>query len=215
MALPKLKGDALAARVAGLPQATSGWLAAAQSAARARLNLMGLPHKRDEYWRYTDPATLVDAEAPAAASFDMGDEPPVFDGIDRLKIVFVDGVFDAAASDDLAMTGVEIARLADVGTKDIYWARDLYAVLEGRGQSPVERPLAALNSAYATDGILIRVTGHAGRPISLIYHHNSMHSDAILHHCIKVEPGASVTLLENGPAAARFNKVMEVDVADG
>jgi Fe-S cluster assembly protein SufD len=29
---------------------------------------------------------------------------------------------------------------------------------------------------------------------------------------IKVEPGAEVTILENGPAAARFNKCMEVDV---
>ncbi|MEL7152278.1 MAG: Fe-S cluster assembly protein SufD, partial [Pseudomonadota bacterium] len=36
-----------------------------------------------------------------------------------------------------------------------------------------------------------------------------------LHHVIKVDPGASVTILENGPAAARFNEAMEVDVADG
>jgi Fe-S cluster assembly protein SufD len=215
MALPQTKADALAARVSGLPQAGAGWLAASQAAARARLNLMGLPHKRDEYWRYTDPSTLVAPTAPEAAAFDMGDETPVFDAIDRLKIVFVDGVFDPAASDDLTMAGVEIHRLAEAGTKDIHWARDLYGLLEARGQSPVERPLAALNSAYATDGILIRVTGRAAKPVSLIYHHKSMHSDAILHHCIKVEAGASLTVLENGPAAARFNKVMEVDIADG
>jgi Fe-S cluster assembly protein SufD len=30
-----------------------------------------------------------------------------------------------------------------------------------------------------------------------------------------LDAGASLTLLENGPAAARFNKVMEVEVADG
>jgi Fe-S cluster assembly protein SufD len=30
-----------------------------------------------------------------------------------------------------------------------------------------------------------------------------------------VEAGAELTVLENGPAAARFNKVMEVDVAEG
>jgi Fe-S cluster assembly protein SufD len=29
-----------------------------------------------------------------------------------------------------------------------------------------------------------------------------------------MEPGSELTVLENGPAAARFNKVMEVDVAD-
>jgi hypothetical protein len=32
---------------------------------------------------------------------------------------------------------------------------------------------------------------------------------------VKLEPGAELTLLENGPAAARFNKVLEVEVADG
>lgn len=36
----------------------------------------------------------------------------------------------------------------------------------------------------------------------------------MLHHCIKLDEGASLTLLESGPAAARFNKVMEVEVAD-
>ena len=37
----------------------------------------------------------------------------------------------------------------------------------------------------------------------------------MLHHCIRLEPGAELTLLENGPAAARLVKVMEVDVGDG
>ncbi len=37
----------------------------------------------------------------------------------------------------------------------------------------------------------------------------------MLHHLVRVEPGAELTLLENGPAAARFSKVLEVDVADG
>jgi Fe-S cluster assembly protein SufD len=36
----------------------------------------------------------------------------------------------------------------------------------------------------------------------------------MLHHVIKLDAGAELTLLENGPAAARFNKVMEVDIAD-
>ena len=76
------------------------------------------------------------------------------------------------------------------------------------------RPLAALNTAFATDGVLVRVTGKPSKPINLIYHHKSETSDAILHHVLRVEPGAEVTVLENGPAAARFNKVMEVDIAD-
>jgi Fe-S cluster assembly protein SufD len=51
--------------------------------------------------------------------------------------------------------------------------------------------------------------------VCLIYQHASEGPDAILHHSIRIEPGAELTLLETGPAAARFTKVMEVEVADG
>ncbi len=216
MALPKAKEDALAARLAALPAlAGKGWLAAARAEALARLQAMGLPARRDEYWRYTDPASLNAPEPLPAQRFDVTDEAAPFDGMDRLKIVFVDGVFDAAASDDLALAGVSIERLATTGDTDIHWAQGLYGTLEARGQTPVPRPLAALNSAFATDGVLIHVTGRAAKPVSLIYVHKSETSDAILHHCVKLGPGAELTLLENGPAAARFSKVMEVDIADG
>jgi Fe-S cluster assembly protein SufD len=213
MALQQVRQDALAARLAGLSLPQGGWPAAARAAALARLQAMGLPGRRDEYWRYTTPDALNAPEVPAAAVFDDSDEPPPFDGIDRLRIVFVDGVFDPAQSDELSLAGIEIARLAD--TPDLHWARGLYGLLEERGQTPVARPFAALNTAFASDGLLIRATAAAARPVHLIYRHRSDTSEAILHHCVKVEAGASVTLLESGPAAARFNKVMEVEIAEG
>jgi Fe-S cluster assembly protein SufD len=215
MPLPQAKLDALAARIAGLDFARGGWLGAARSDALARLGVMGLPGKRDEYWRYTDPADLTAAQAPRAVIFEAQDEPPVFDDIDRLKIVFVDGIFDPQASDDLSLAGVEIELLSRAGQTDIHWAREIYGVLETRGQTPVQRPLAALNTAFASEGVLIRATGRAARPVALIYLRRSETSDAILHHCIKVEAGAELTVLESGPAAARLTKVMEVEVAAG
>ncbi len=216
MALASAKETALAARTGSLVQPEgAGWLATARREAWTRLQAMGLPGRRDEYWRYTDPASLNAPDAPAAARFNPGDEAPVFDSIDRLKVVFVDGVFDPAASDDLTLAGVEIERLARAGDAHIHWAQGLYGALEARGQTPVSRPFAALNTAYATDGILLRATGRAAKPLALIYVHNSETSDAILHHCIKLEAGAELTVLESGPAAARFTKVMEVEVASG
>ncbi|KKM72473.1 hypothetical protein LCGC14_1420170 [marine sediment metagenome] len=196
-----------------LPQ-SGGWLKAAREDALGRLREAGLPVRRDEYWRYTNPQSLVQADTPPASVFHSDDETPIFDGHYRLKIVFVDGVFDADASDPLELEGIEIERLADVATADIHWAKDLYGTLETRGQTPVPRPLATLNTACATDGLIIRVTGKPSKPVSLIYLHESEVSDAILHHCIKIEQGAELTLLENGPAAARFNSVLEVDIAD-
>jgi Fe-S cluster assembly protein SufD len=71
-----------------------------------------------------------------------------------------------------------------------------------------------LNTAFTTDGIMIRVSGKVSKPVNLIYLHKSETSDVILHHCIKIEEGAEMTLLETGPAAARLNKSLEVEIAD-
>jgi Fe-S cluster assembly protein SufD len=215
MGMAQAKLDATELRLSGarLPE-LAAWARAAHEDAAGRLRAIGLPGRRDEYWRFTDPATLNAPEAPGAAVFEDG-ETPLFDGMDRLRVVFVDGVFDAGASDPLAGEGLEIERLADAMTRDIHWARDLYGVLEARGQHPVPRPFAVLNTATATDGVVIRATGKVARPVHLVYLHRSESSDATLHHVVKVEQGAELTVLETGPAAARFNKVMEVEVADG
>ena len=215
MALPQAKLDTTEARLSQLtmPEGT-GWADEARKDALSRLTAMGLPGPRDEYWRFTRPDALNTPTAPEAAVFDAK-ETPLFNDIDRLRIVFRDGLFDAEASDDLSLENVEVERLADATTKDIHWAKDLYGVLEARGQSPVSRPFAAMNTAFATDGIVVRATGKVSRPISLEYLHEDTTSDAILHFVIRVEEGADLTILENGPAAARFNKCMEVDIADG
>ena len=191
------------------------WITRAREAALARLTDMGLPVKRDEYWRYTDPRRLTETAAQEAALLDPQGEAPVFDAFDRVKLVFVDGVFDAEASDPLTLDGVELCTLADAARADLHWARDLYGTLEARAQAPVERSLASLNTAYATEGLLIRVTGKPAKPLSIIYRRSATSGEALVRHVIRVEPGAEATILENGPIAARFNQVMEVDIAEG
>jgi Fe-S cluster assembly protein SufD len=205
--------DLTEALIAAHEATAEGWSKAARADALTRLRAMGLPDRRDEYWKFTRPDTLTQATPVKAAAIE-DDEAPIFGEMEHLRIVFVDGVFDAEASDDLSLEGVRIERLA-TATSDLHWARDLYGALEVNGQTPVARPLAALNTACATDGVLIHVTGKPSKPISLIYRHVSDTSDVILHHCIKMDAGTELTVLENGPAAARFNKAMEVDVADG
>ena len=133
MAQAQPKEDPVEARIAGLARpSTVGWLDAAREAALGRLRAMGLPGPRDEYWRFTPPASLTATDAPVAAVFDPGDEAPVYGEIDRLKIVFVDGEFDAAQSDPLELAGLEITRLSEVRA-DLHWARDLYGALEAAG----------------------------------------------------------------------------------
>ncbi|SUZ32283.1 FeS cluster assembly protein SufD [Roseibaca ekhonensis] len=211
----KAQKQARAAELAR-PLPTGGaWVTKAREGALARWSDMGAPLKRDEYWKFTDPRSLIDAGAPDADLLDMGGEAPVFDSFDRLKLVFTDGVFDPAASDALALDGVEIELLQDAAKADLHWARDLFGALEARGQSPVDRPLASFNTAYATQGVLIRVTATPAKPISLIYQRSDTGADAMLHHVIRVEAGAEVTVLENGPLAARSNTVIEAELAEG
>jgi Fe-S cluster assembly protein SufD len=212
MGLAQVRQDALNARLARLG-AVSGAFAAAREMALARLMAQGLPGRRDEYWRYTDPASLVAPDPVQAPVFDTRAETLAFETLDRLKLVFTDGVFDAEASDPLDMAGVQISRLAEAGAG--HWADAHYGQLEAAGQNPVARPLAALNTAFARDGVLIRVTGQGALPVSLIYRHRAQNSDAMLHNVILLEPGADFTLLENGPAAARLSAVTEVIVGDG
>lgn len=215
MALPAAKSDVTETKIAALTMPDgAGWAMAAREAALDRLSKMGLPGPRDEYWRFTKPGDLNAVDVQPAAVFHT-DETPVFDDIDRIRIVFRDGVFAPDLSDDLSESGVEIERLATATKADIHWAKDLYGQIETRAHVPVVRPFAALNTAFATDGVVIRATGKVARPIALRYLHDDPTSDAILHFVIKVEEGADLTVLESGPAAARFNKCMEIDVADG
>ena len=191
----------------------SSWANDIRSAALVTFNNFGAPSKRDEYWKYTNPNKLTIIPTEPAALF-SNDETPMFSNIDRVKIVFVDGILDLDQSDDLMLEGAIIETLIDATSKDIHWARDLFGTLEKNGQNPVKRPLAALNTAMAEQGLVIRITGKCKKPLAIRYIHNSETSDALVHNIIKVENNAEFTLLESGAGAARFNSVLEVDVAD-
>jgi Fe-S cluster assembly protein SufD len=191
--------------------------AAGAHAARTRavrwLGERGAPVRRDEYFRYTDPAALV-VQPPVPAAVGIPDEAPIYDAVDRVRLVFVDGVFSPEKSDAPVLDGVEITPLADVLRTDIHWARELFGTLEASGQTPVDRPLAALSTARATEGFAIRVAGRAAKAISFVYERSSETADALVRHLVRLDPGADLTLLENGPGAARINKVMEIEVGD-
>lgn len=164
---------------------------------------MNLPSTRDEYWRYTDPVAVTGdlvAAKPRAMT-------PSFDGLTPQTITFVDGVM--AGMD----AGIAVSPLIDIA--DQPWARDLFGTLEQRGQNPVARPLAARNTVQAQNGVLIRVTEKITRPLAFVYQNDSDRSDVILHHVIRIDPGAEVTLIEQGTMGARGNSVIEVDIAPG
>jgi Fe-S cluster assembly protein SufD len=192
----------------------AGWAKTVRNRAAAHLLDVGAPTRRDEYWKYTDPATLTCQPALPATPF-AADEAPLFGGVDRVKLVFIDGIFAPQLSDPFELAGVEIQPLSEALAADIHWTRDLFGALEAHGQVPVSRPMAALNTARAREGFAIRVLGKADKAVSFVYLHQAEQTDALVRHVVRVEAGADFTLLEDGPGAARFNTVLEVDIADG
>jgi len=205
--------EALLARHSA-PRKGADWAEASRNAARGRALAMGAAGRRDEYWRYTNPAALNAADAPDVEILQL-EEVPVFDGVEKLLITFVDGVYRPDQSDDLSGEGLEISMLEDALGADIHWAQDVFGVLESNGQNPVKRPFAALNTALAGQGVVLRATGKVSKPVALRYCRENSTSDALIHHVIRVESGADLTVLENGAGASRLNTVMEVDVAEG
>ena len=191
----------------------SGWSTSARQAAMARVRLQGLPTRRDEYWKYTRPDSLVASEVLANPAENVT-EANVFETLETLKIVFIDGIFDPHESDDLVLEGISIQLLQTTADLGIHWAQSVYGSLEAAGQLPVARPLAALNTAYAKDGVLIDVKSSPSKPISLVYRHRQNGADVMLHHVVRVAEGTAVELLESGPAGARFNHVLEVEILD-
>ncbi|MEM7505710.1 MAG: SufD family Fe-S cluster assembly protein [Pseudomonadota bacterium] len=184
-------------------RAEAGWAREARALARARMLVAGAPIKRDEYWKYTDPSALTapldmvgEGEAPAEAPF-----------ADIACARFVNGAFRA----DLTTLpdGISMIPLSEALYQDLGIARTFYGVLEAAGQEKVARPLAALNTACATDGMVLQATGTA--TLHLRQDHVG-EGASLLHHLIRVESGAELTLIETGTTA---NTVMEIELADG
>ena len=202
------------------------WAQRERKEARARFEQMGAPVKRDEYWRYSDPAKLTapmapiaPAPAPHAIGGPFAGETPELDPLEGppaewpepLHVVFVNGRFSPELSSDLAGAPLNIAPLSAAMA-----APDGAAIgrLEHKAQLPVARPMAALNAAMASDGVVLTVEDALERPVHLRYL-TIGEGASYLRHRIEVAPGASVTVLESGAGGARFNSAMEVILGEG
>ena len=188
--------------------ATSGqWFKNARLAAAERVESQGLPQRRDEYWGYTQP----DAFLQKKIDFDVDLNSPLELFSKELSEVinYKNGILQEKKLPAIPWCSVE--SLSDAATLENHWAGTVFGKLEAVGQIPVQRSLAALNTATASQGLLILVTGKVKKPIRI----NAVckgTSDTIMHHIIKVERGANVTLIETGQYGARANVVLEVEV---
>jgi Fe-S cluster assembly protein SufD len=132
--------------------------------AAAQLRRNGLPGPRDERWKYTSLRALeqrryVDGDC-GAGHRAVDPSACRLPGVEGPRLVFVNGVFRADLSDLRAVPGLEIARL---GAEPQVFADAL-------ADAATSDAFALLNTALATDGVLLRVAAGAqvAEPVHLV-----------------------------------------------
>ena len=205
--------EAFAARKALLPGGRE--VAARREAAFRRFERSGLPHRRIEEWKYTDLRALMReskplAEAPdAAAKAAAKSAGSMLAGLRAHRIIIADGRFVPELS-DTAIDGVNITSLATA------IAHDGEALFETANDDVA----LALNTALASDGVVIRVKAGmiVPRPIQLVFVHSAGNATAVFTRSrVVVEPDAKVTLVESheGPDKLDYQINTALDLVVG
>jgi Fe-S cluster assembly protein SufD len=202
-------------------------VAAARKAAIGVFSALGLPHRRIEQWKYTDLRVALKEALPPAA----GDEAKVtaaeidraLEGLaelDAVRVVFVDGVHrPELSSANAALAGVEISSLAAALAN----SADGSGGALSRATAPGQEAVIALNTAFMTDGAVVRIAEGArpAKPLLLVFAAASKQGRLITtRNSIRIGTGARATVIEahvalSGAAQGQANALSEVSLASG
>jgi Fe-S cluster assembly protein SufD len=214
--------EAVAAKLPG-----SAAVAEARRRAIGTFAALGLPHRRNEEWKYTDlRALLKEAYPPAVGETGAVSQAdldaalgPALASLDAIRLVFVDGAFAPALT--RLHYGHGRGYHFDSLARGLEAGFDWLEALLGSTEGPKGSSVVALNTALATDGALLRIVGGARieKPIHLIFAGSGVENAAVAtRNLIEVGEGAGVTFIEShvalGAAASQANAVTEMAVRD-
>lgn len=187
---------------------------AVQAKAAEKWAAAAMPTRKTEAWKYT-PLKALSADhfqiLPGAAA----------DPVDHLladnaiKLVFVNGVFDAELSTSLEQTGVDIFRLAEASAEQLaVVAGDL-----GQVAGSALTLFGELNSAAFADAVVVRVAKNTelDRPVQLVHQTTGGEGLALARVLWQQAANSKATLIEQftGTASAAFtNSVTEISLAE-
>ena len=210
--------DSMASSFDALPVRDAAGLGVSRRAALDSALRDGLPHGRVETWKYTPLRALerrMFAPAEAAPAFDAA----LIADIPAPRIVFVNGRFDAGASDLSALPdGVSLQPLSKLLQSDDDRASNLLA----RRFERADELFAKLNAALADEGVVLRAeaSARATAPVHLVFIGVPVDTDRSWHlrHLIELTAGAELRLVEHQLAFGEHrhfgNALMHVHLAE-
>lgn len=159
-------------------------LAASREAALAHLDQHGLPTLRDEDWKYTDLTPLVDISnrwlAAGGRSHAAIEQKETIDAltrtIDAQWLVIANGSIDDRYLGEFKDSAIAVSKFS-----------------EAPGPVAMERPLANLNAALMQDGLRIRVSGAAEKPLGILLFDRAGESADVVQAYIEIELAAGAT----------------------
>ena len=212
--------EAVAAKLPG-----GAAVAEARKAAIGAFVGLGLPHRRLEEWKYTDLRAALKEVLPLA----LGDATPVtrqqvdtalerLAELDAHRVVLVNGAYRSDLSDAKAK-GLEVASLAsELQRSDRIVGHGL-----ARASEPGQEAVTALNTAFMTDGAVVRIGDGAklAKPLLLVFVRAGREPRLVaVRNMLRIGAGAQATVVEAhvalpGAAAAQANVLTQIEVGDG
>ncbi len=183
----------------------------------------GFPTTREEDWKYTSLKDLVQqpfrlsetTRQPDAAEIDG-----LTFGLDAHRFVFLNGALSPALSSrPLDTNGVRVASLADT----LHGERDGVGELLARYADMEAHRFAALNTAFVSDGAVIRLADDAvlDKPVYLLFASVAGDGPVVCHPRVLIDAGrrSQATIIEHfaaqAPAANFTNAVTEIVTRPG
>lgn len=173
-----------------------------RKAAIGRFSALGLPHRRIEEWKYTDlKSVLKDVARPAvrdearATTADVIVALGPFARLELPRMVFVNGGYRKDLSNLDGLVGIEVKPLGAALSEAPDKIGERLAAVAGQDNDAV----LALNTAYVTDGAVIRVQDNvvAGAPLLVVHvRAGSEPRSASVRSIVKIGDNASASLVE-------------------
>lgn len=150
------------------------WLDQPRREAIAKANQFGLPTRKHEAWRYTNPRRIVEGAytSPRPAPPRAGANPDRLELEHAARFVFIDGVFDPASSElDALPAGVTALPFDHATPEPDAHDREALERIALEGVAASRDGFEALGAGLATHGILLRIARGATmqQPVVLVF----------------------------------------------
>ncbi len=203
---------------------THVWLQRAQDAARSALHTLPLPEKKQEAWRYTSIAGLLEHEfEPVSTDFDALQVEDIdtwlLPDTQAYRLVFANGRFVPALRNfDQLPEGVTIGSLRRALSHDPV----SLAIWFGQTANHTEHIFTALNTALINDGLFIHIKRDVilERPIEVVHLNLGLETPQLIQprNLLVLERGANAKLIErhesSGTSVYFHNAVSEILLED-